>query len=215
MPSWIPALTLSQPQHVTACSGIDAIAHAVETAVTRRRTPLSLIFSREAFRLAMAGLPRVLDTPGDVEARGWMLLGAALAGTAIENSMLGAAHSAANPLTARFGTPHGRAVGLMLPHIVRFNAHDPAAALTYAELAATAGLCTSTDSPATASEKLAAHLESLLDLARLPRSLSDCGAHNGDLVRLANEAASQWTAQFNPRTISSGDFRRIYAEALK
>lgn len=209
-----PALTLSQPPHVTACSGIDAISHAVETSVTRRRTPLSLIFSRAAFRLTIASLPRVLSSPGDVEARGGMLLGAALGGTAIENSMLGAAHSAANPLTARFGTAHGRAVGLMLPHIIRFNAHDPAAAQTYAELACLVGISPSTDSPSAASEKLAAHIESLLDLANLPRSLKDCGAHNGDLARLADEASAQWTAQFNPRSISSADFQRIYAAAL-
>jgi alcohol dehydrogenase len=72
---------------------------------------LSLIFSREAFRLVIAGLPRVLASPADLEARGWMLLGAAWAGTAIENSMLGAAHAAANPLTAHFGVTHGHAVG--------------------------------------------------------------------------------------------------------
>lgn len=209
-----PALTLSQPPHVTACSGIDAIAHAVETAVTKRRTPLSFLFSREAFRLTVTGLPRVLSSPGDLEARGCMLLGAALAGTAIENSMLGAAHSAANPLTAHFGTAHGRAVGLMLPHIVRFNASQPAAANAYQELALMAGICFSSDSAATASEKLAAHLEQLLDLAKLPRSLKDCGAHNGDLVRLADEACSQWTAQFNPRSVTSSDFQRLYAQAL-
>jgi alcohol dehydrogenase len=143
-----------------------------------------------------------------------MLLGAALAGTAIENSMLGAAHSAANPLTAHFGTAHGRAVGLMLPHIVRFNAADHDVARAYAELASTAGLCSPKEGAAAASEKLAAHLEHLLDLAKLPRSLKDCGAHNGDIARLDDEAASQWTAQFNPRTISSTDFQRLYAQAL-
>src|SRR6266404_2612519 len=68
-----PVLTLSQPPRVTACSGIDAVAHAVETAVTKKRNPLSLVFSREAFRLTMAGLPRVLGSPADLEARGWML----------------------------------------------------------------------------------------------------------------------------------------------
>ena len=57
-----------------------------------------------------------------------MLLGAALAGMAIENSMLGAAHAAANPLTAHFSMVHGQAVGLMLPHVLRFNGRDPAAA---------------------------------------------------------------------------------------
>jgi len=209
-----PALTLSQPQHVTACSGIDAIAHAVETAVTKRRTPLSFIFSRAAFRMTVTGLPRVLATPTDIEARGCMLLGAALAGTAIENSMLGAAHSAANPLTAHFGTAHGKAVGLMLPHIVRFNAKDPTSAQAYQDLALIAGICSSSDSAEIAAEKLAVHLETLLDLAKLPRSLNDCGARNGDLARLADEACSQWTAQFNPRTVSKDDFQKLYAKAL-
>lgn len=209
-----PALTLSQPAHVTACSGIDAVAHAVETAVTKRRTPLSFLFSREAFRLTVTGLPRVLHSPADLESRGWMLLGAALAGTAIENSMLGAAHSAANPLTAHFGTAHGRAVGLMLPHVVRFNAAEPAAARAYQELALIAGICSSSDSAPTAAEKLATHLEQLLDLAKLPRTLKDCGAQNGDLGRLAQEATSQWTAQFNPRPINTGDFQRLYGQAL-
>jgi alcohol dehydrogenase len=209
-----PALTLSQPAHVTACSGIDAVSHAVETAVTRRRTPLSLLFSREAFRLTTAGLPRVVKNPADIEARGWMLLGAALGGIAIENSMLGAAHSAANPLTAHFGTPHGKAVGLMLPHIVRYNAVDPAAAQTYRELASTIAISSPADTPTAAAEQLAGHLEQLLDFANLPRSLKDCGAHNGDIALLASEASSQWTAQFNPRTVASADFEQLYARAL-
>ena len=55
-----------------------------------------------------------------------MQLGAAYAGVAIENSMLGASHALANPLTATYGTSHGQAVGLMLPHVIRFNGqvHD-------------------------------------------------------------------------------------------
>ena len=61
-----PALTVSQPARVTACSGIDALAHALETLVTKPRTPLSLIFSREAFRLIVAALaprPCLADRP--------------------------------------------------------------------------------------------------------------------------------------------------------
>src|ERR1051326_8524972 len=93
-----PALTVSQPPLVTAHTGIDAIAHAVETAVTRKRNNLSLMFSHEAFKLTVSSLPRVLSNPKDIEARGRMLLGAALAGTAIDNSMLGAAPAAAHAL---------------------------------------------------------------------------------------------------------------------
>jgi len=209
-----PALTLSQPARVTACSGIDALAHALETLVTRRRTPLSLIFSREAFRLAIAGLPRVLASPADLEARGWMLLGAAWAGTAIENSMLGAAHSAANPLTAHFGVVHGEAVGMMLPHVVRLNARDPVAARAYAEVACAAQLAQPSEAPESAAEHLAEHLESLLQLAGLPRTLDHCGAKPEDVPRLADEAARQWTAQFNPQSVTASDFERLYAAAL-
>jgi alcohol dehydrogenase len=209
-----PALTLSQPARVTACSGIDALAHALETLVTKARTPLSLIFSREAFRLAIAGLPRVLASPADLEARGWMLLGAAWAGTAIENSMLGAAHSAANPLTAHFGVVHGQAVGMMLPHVMRLNARDPVAARAYAEVACTAQLALSSEAPEAAAEHLAEHLESLLELAGLPRTLAHCGAKPEDVPRLADEAARQWTAQFNPLTVTASDFKQLYTAAL-
>jgi alcohol dehydrogenase len=209
-----PALTVSQPARVTACSGIDALAHALETLVTKPRTPLSLIFSREAYRLIVAALPRVLASPTDLEARGWMLLGAAWAGTAIENSMLGAAHAAANPLTAHFGVVHGLAVGMMLPHVVRFNARENATARAYAEAACSAQLISPSAAPETAAEHLAQRLESLLELAGLPRTLSHCNIKTEDIPRLADEAARQWTAQFNPRTVASTDFEHLYAAAL-
>ena len=92
-----PELTVSQPPAVTAAGGFDAIAHAVETAVTKRRTAISALFSREAFRLLNANYERVLERPDDVAARGAMQLGAFHAGVAIEQSMLGAAHACANP----------------------------------------------------------------------------------------------------------------------
>jgi alcohol dehydrogenase len=186
----------------------------VETAVTRKRTALSMVFSREALRLTLAGLPRVLAAPEDMEARGWMLLGAAWAGTAIENSMVGAAHSAANPLTAHFGIVHGHAVGLMLPHVVRFNAGDPAAAQTYAELACAAGLVSPSETPGKAAAQLANLLEGMLDLAGLPRSLKGLGLGAAQIPGLALEAARQWTAQFNPRPVTVADFESIYAAAL-
>jgi alcohol dehydrogenase len=209
-----PQLTISQPPRVTACSGIDAVAHAVETAVTKQRSPVSLLFSREAFRLTTTGLPRVLKSPTDLEARGWMLLGAAWGGTAIENSMLGAAHSAANPLTAHFGIPHGQAVGMMLPHVVRFNNGESAAAHAYAELAHVLHLNQSSRSKERAAEELARHLEGLMDLAGLPRGLHHSGVGHKDIAGLAKEAARQWTAQFNPRPITAADFEKLYADAL-
>ena len=208
-----PVLTLSQPPRVTACTGIDAIAHALETAVTRKRTALSRVFSREAFKLLVAGLPRVLASPGDLEARGWMLLGAAWAGTAIENSMLGATHSAANPLTAHFGIVHGQAVGMMLPHIVRFNAYDAAAAQTYADLAEAANIRPTGATLDAGAEALVELLNRLLDLTGLSRKLSQCGVEANAIPMLAQEATRQWTASFNSRPAAAADFTALYQAA--
>ncbi len=209
-----PTLTVSQPPRVTACTGIDAIAHAVETAVTRKRSPLSQLYSQAAFKLCVAGLPQVLTNPQDLEARSRMLLGAAWAGTAIENSMLGAAHSAANPLTAHYGIVHGEAVGLMLPWVVRFNAEAPAVRQTYAELACAAGLAQQDDRPNAAVQVLVATLDSLLSLAGMPRALCERGVDRSALPPLAREAAAQWTAGFNPRPIIAPDFERLYHAAF-
>jgi alcohol dehydrogenase len=209
-----PALTVSQPARVTACTGIDAIAHAVETAVTKKRNPFSLMFSHEAFKLLVPNLARVLENPNDIEARGKMLLGAAFAGTAIENSMLGAAHSAANPLTAHFDIVHGQAVGMMLPHVIRFNATSEAARRAYAELASAPELACVSDGLDEAVEALIAEMESLLELTKVPSSLAGCGVQSKDVPMLAAEAAKQWTAQFNPRPITEADFRELYEAAL-
>ena len=207
-----PELTISQPPRVTACTGIDAIAHAVETAVTRKRNETSAQYSREAFRLLIEGFDSVIKEPNDIQARGNMLLGAAFAGTAIEQSMLGAAHSAANPLTAHYGVIHGLAVGVMLPHIVRFNGEEEASSKIYANLFETTDIASSNGS--VTSGFMAKFLEQLLDAAGLSRSLKSYGVEEFKLELLSNEAASQWTASFNPREITSADFLGLYQKAL-
>ncbi len=201
-----PLLTVSQPPRVTACTGIDALAHAFETAVTKKRNPLSAMYSREAFRLCYGAIERVLEDPRDLEARSQMQLGAAFAGTAIENSMLGAAHSAANPLTAHYGIVHGQAVGLMLPAVIAFNARDPEAHNHYLELAMIAGLACIDD--------LIGELDTILDAARMREGIAKLGIDPSAFPKLAAEAAQQWTAGFNPRKIDAQDFEELYAEVL-
>jgi alcohol dehydrogenase len=194
-----PALTLSQPARVTACTGIDALSHAIESAVTRKRTPLSMLYSREAFRLCASSLPKIFRNPKDLEARSNMLLGAAFAGMAIENSMLGAAHSAANPLTAHFNIIHGQAVGMMLPAIVQFNSADAQAREIYQQLQLPDG-----------AKSLVAWLNELLDQAGMPKSLKECGVEQFAIPMMAAEAAKQWTAGFNLRAIGEADFAKLY-----
>jgi alcohol dehydrogenase len=208
-----PELTLTCPRFVTACAGLDALGHALETAVTTKRTELSALFSHAAFRLLAPHFGRVLADPGDLEARGALQLGATWAGLAIEHSMLGAAHALANPLSARHDLVHGLAVGLALPAVVRFNAADPVARGRYAALARDAGLARSGDKQA-AVEALLAFLATCFREAGLARDLRAHGVKAEHLSALADEARRQWTAQFNPRPLGRAELEALLAAAL-
>jgi len=200
-----PTLTVSQPGAVTAAAGYDAISHAVESYVTTRRTPVSEAFSREAWRLLESAFERVLHDPADLPSRSAMMLGAHYAGIAIEASMLGATHACANPLSARYGTVHGVAISLLLPHAVRWNA--PACAARYAELL---GLAGRREQAPAAAETLASRLEALAVAAGLPRRLVEAGVEREHLSALAEQAADQWTGRFNPRPFDAAGALEIY-----
>jgi alcohol dehydrogenase len=190
-----PRLTLTQPAPVTATAGYDAISHAVESFVCTKRSARSQKISLEAFRLLEANYERVMAAPGDVEARAAMQLGAFYAGSAIELSMLGATHACANPVTARYGTTHGNAIAILLPHVVRWNA--AAAGSLYAEMFG-------------ASDTLAERLALLAGIGELPRTLRDAGASRDDLRALARDAEEQWTGKFNPRPFDAAGALEIY-----
>jgi len=129
-----------------------------------------------------------------------MLLGAHLAGCAIENSMLGAAHATANPLTAEFNIPHGLAVGVMLPYVIRFNVSD--GNNYYQDVH---------PRPTT----LAARVNFFLKHAQAPMNLRGHNIPKDALPRLAAHAAKQWTATFNPRPVSADDFVELYRAAFE
>jgi alcohol dehydrogenase len=205
-----PEVTVSQPPFVTAVTGIDAMTHAIESYVCSRRSPLSQSFSREAWRLLVKNFDKVLRSPGDLAARGCMQLGANFSGLAIENAMLGAAHACANPLTAHYGLTHGIAVGVLLPHVIRFNM--PVVAHLYADLAREVGLINGDSSAA--GEMLARQMTDALKLAGLPTSLTECGVSPGIFPVLVEEASQQWTARFNPRPVTEADLLALYEAAL-
>ena len=182
-----PQLVRTQPRRVVALTGIDALSHAVETQVTRVRNPISIMHSRAAWDLIDVHLPALLQghaTDHDWEGMQWA---SCLAGMAIETSMLGAAHAAANPLTAAFDIPHGQAVGILLPEVMRFNGEEAARIR---------------------------RVEELLDMSGLGRPLSELGLIEDRVPDLANQATLQWTGQFNPRKVGAADFEAIYRARL-
>ncbi|MCA1560564.1 MAG: iron-containing alcohol dehydrogenase [Acidobacteria bacterium] len=199
-----PVLTRTAPRAVTAMAGFDAIAHAVETAVTVKRTALSAAFSQQSWRLLSDNFARVLAHPEDLEARAAMQLGAHFAGMAIEQSMLGAAHACANPLTARFGLTHGLALAILLPHVVRWN--GTVAGDLYGALIGV--------NERDACETLARWLEGLRAAGDLPTRLAGSGVDAGALPDLARDAAAQWTGTFNPRPFDETGALEIYRAAM-
>ena len=132
-----------------------------------------------------------------------MLLGAHFAGMAIEQSMLGAAHACANPLTARYDIAHGLALAIVLPHVVRWNA--AAAKDRYAALLGAAAAPRPRRGPA---ETLAVRLEDFAVAGHLAITLSDAGVDAAAIPELAELAAQQWTGTFNPRPFDARGRRR-------
>lgn len=204
-----PRLTLTQPPAVTATAGFDAISHAVESYVTRDHNPISDLYSLEAWRLLQANYSRVIIDPDDIVARAAMLLGAYYAGVAIENSMLGSTHACANPLTKNYGTAHGVAIAVMLPHVVRWN--NSFAGERYMQLNASAGLPVTDAEPG---EILASRLKELAAIGHLPDRLRSLDINASDLPALAEEAARQWTGTFNPRPWGVDEALEVYESAL-
>ncbi len=223
-----PDLTVSMPASVTAATGIDAISHALESFVTNKRNAISQLFARRAWRLLATAFPIVVGqgnrsagTNGSISqngdtaqimlgARGNMLLGAHLAGAAIENSMLGAAHALANPLTAHFDVTHGLAIGVMLPHVIRYN--STVVGSLYGRLAADLGLCAIDDPQA--GHQVADLVRRFTVMAGLPTNLSLCHVDRSQLPKLAGEAAQQWTGTFNPRPVDAPSLLRLYESAF-
>jgi alcohol dehydrogenase len=204
-----PELTLTAPRHVTAMAGYDALAHAVETAVTTKRTALSDMCAHQAWRMLNGAFERVLLHEADVEARSQMQVGAFVAGMAIEQSGLGAAHACANPLTARYTISHGLALAMLLPQVVRWNA-----AVASERYALLLGAPRRRARDEDASESLAMRLEDLASAAGLGVRLADSGVEEAHLPELAAQAARQSTAPFNPRPLDATGALEIYRAAL-
>ena len=199
-----PTLTLTAPGSVTAMAGYDAIAHAVETWVCTRRNLLSDTFAERAWALLSGAYERVLEQPEDLEARSAMLVGSHLAGMAIEQSMLGAAHACSNPLTARYDLPHGLALSILLPAVVRWNAATDAS--RYALLVRSRLI--------DPGEQLAMILERFAQAGGLGGRLRDKGVTVDALPELARLAAEQWTGAFNPRKFDADGALQIYRAAF-
>lgn len=186
-----PRIAVGVPREVARTSGLDALGHALETAVCTVGSPEVTAVAVETAAVLLVDLPAAVD--GDPAARARVHLAAHVAGLCIEASMLGAAHACANALSAVLGTPHGTAVGAMLARVVRHNAALPHAASVYADIATRAGLGASALALADGLDVLHVRLGS----AGSPGAV---GVTSDVVPTLVEVASRQWTGTFNPVT---------------
>lgn len=207
-----PLLTLSMPLAVTVDSGIDALTHALEAAVSIFASPYTDAFCVQAARLIFEALPKVYDDPGDLAARTDMANAATLAGLAFSNAFVGVNHALAHAVGARFGIAHGRANAVFLPHVLRYNAALPTKFMPapgyssyvapdkYAQLGRVVFGGRAADE---SRRRLFQGVDDLLDRLRMPRSLRAIGIPEQEfeavLPELAMDAFTDLSNRTNPR----------------
>ncbi|MHA7773440.1 iron-containing alcohol dehydrogenase [Roseibium sp. M-1] len=211
-----PLLTLGLPAPVTAATGIDAMVHAIEGYASKsaNNNPVSRTLAVEALRLLGANIEKAVTAPGDVDARGAMLLGSMLAGMAFANSPVAAVHALAYPIGGTFHVPHGLSNALVLPHVLRFN--NAVAAKTYAEIAPEAfpDLASVSD-PTDRAGQFADRLADLAVRLGLKTRLCEVGIDEKDVSKLARDAMKQTRLLVNnPRDLGEADALAIYMAAL-
>lgn len=207
-----PTFTLTMPPAVTADTGIDALTHAIEAAVSIFASPYTDAFCVQAARLIFEALPRAFADGQDVDARTKMANAATIAGLAFSNAFVGVNHALAHAAGACFGIPHGRANAIFLPHVMRYNASLPSkfmpapgySAYVAPERYAMLGwVIFGGRGDDDRRARLFAHVDELLAQLQMPRSLREAGveeeAFAAALPALARAAFTDPSMRTNPR----------------
>ena len=211
-----PELTIDLPPAITAATGMDALTHNVESYLSPAYHPLCDGIAVEGVRIAAAALPVAVRNGSNLAARGDMLMSSMMGAIAFQKD-LGAVHSCAHALSTVADLHHGLANGIMIDHVMRFNA--PAASSKLAELARVArvpgGDAGSEEARADAFVAWLARLKADLGI---PAKLSDYVAARrvtpDDVAKLVEIAVADTCHQTNPRPCTADDFRRIFAAAM-
>ena len=206
-----PETTLTLDPYLTACTGIDALTHAIEAYVSTASSPVVDVHALAAIRLVRDNLEAAVWSPGDVAARENMSLASLQAGLAFSNASLGAVHALAHPLGGFLDLPHGECNALLLEHVVRFN--FPAAAERYRRIAAELGIDARGMNDGECAQRLAGELAALRARVGIAGGLAERGVRAADLPELAAHAVKDACIFTNPRRVSPSDAQAIYGDA--
>jgi alcohol dehydrogenase class IV len=195
-----PKLTVSMPAKITAGTGMDALTHAIEGVHSAQREPIADALSLHAIRLIRKHLPAAMKSPGDLSARGMMLLAAAMAGTSFDNAQVGLVHAIAHTVGARHHVHHGLANSIALPHVMRFN--GDAVAEEYRAAGDAFGASTAGLSDEAAVDRIAAVIEAFAKECGLATRYREVGVPEDDLPKIAEVALTDGAIVYNSKPVS-------------
>lgn len=204
-----PETTTSMPADLTACTGLDALTHAVEAYVSNAHSPITDLHALEAVRLIVKHLPEAVRSPRDMEARTGMMLGSLHAGLAFSNASLGAVHAMAHGLGGLLDLPHGECNAILLSRVVEYNFHH--APQRYRDIGETMGLALNGLPEDEQRSRMVRALIELREQVGLRRDLKDLGVRPEDVRDLAGKALRDPCMVTNPRPPLETEIEELYA----
>ncbi len=199
-----PALTVGMPPAITAGTGMDAFAHNLEAYSSPHYHPMSQGIALEGMRLVLENLPKVMENPEDLEARGHMMSAAMMGAVAFQKG-LGAIHALSHPVGARYGTHHGTTNAVVMPAVLEFN--RPAIEDRIARAAAYLGI-------AGGLEGFLAHVRALNAALGIPEGLAALGVKAEDLDALTEAALADPSCGGNPVEMTPENTRALFEAAM-
>lgn len=196
-----PELTLTLPPRLTAATGIDALSHGIETYCSTWSNPPAAAIALDAVGRAARWLPVAVHEGQNREARWEMMMAALMGGMCLQKS-LGSAHAMATPL-GELHLHHGTLIGILLPHVLAFNADHAKEAI--ADLGAAMGV---------GGRPLHDHVGQLVADIGLPTKLGDLGVGEDRLPEIAARASKDHLSLTNPRPASEADYLELLQQAL-
>jgi alcohol dehydrogenase class IV len=207
-----PTTLTTMDAPLTACTGMDALVHAVEAYVSLGHSPLTDMHALQAVRLISSNLQKSITEPNNLEYRSNMMLASLEAGLAFSNASLGAVHAMAHSLGGLLDLPHGQCNAMLLDGVVDFNYGQVEE--RYRDIATAMGIEIDGLPSGEVRKRLVAEIRRLRETAGLRDTLSRCGVHRTDVHELAETALNDPCVVTNPRRPCQRDIEVIYEESL-
>lgn len=207
-----PRLLTTMPAWLNAATGLDALTHGIEAFVSLGHNQLTDHHALRAVQMVTDNLVHTMERPDQMPARVMMAQAALEAGLAFTNAILGAAHAMSHQVGGLLDLPHGVINGILLPHVIRFNAAvdpDP-----YAVIATSLGVADSRCPADEAALALADRIDRLAADVGVPRGLSQIGVRDTDVPRLAKTALQDACMSTNPRPADEAQMQALFRAAM-